>query len=51
MKESEEIITTNTDPSAWSHLAKATMCRLILRVTEVNFYFLTRPQWTSTGEI
>ena len=34
MKESEEIITTNTDPSAWSHLAKATMCRLILRVTD-----------------
>ena len=30
MKESEEIITTNTDPSAWSHLAKAPMFCLLL---------------------
>ena len=59
MKESEEsLIKSNKDPSAWSHLAKATMCRLILfnkrRVAEVEDLpledFLKRPKWTSTGE-
>ena len=50
MKKSEVIITTYKDPSARSHLAKATMCRLILRVSEMKFHFLKRPQWTVTGE-